>query len=291
MNIGKVKKLGIYVLAEDYAGYNSPFLAQHGISFLIETDSGRLLFDTASYSEPIIFNMRTLGIDLAIDKIVLSHNHFDHTGGLLGLLKYINRKVAIFAHPNIFKVSFATETKFTYVGIPNLREIREEIERLGGTWILSRDPIVLMPGVFTLGEIKEKEKVYFERAATISLHRLEDGRIVRDNVEDEVGLGIATEKGLVVVSGCSHPGIVSMTLKAMKISGYRAYAVVGGFHLIEADEARIGGTIRALRDLGVEKVYTGHCTGLKAESMFLEEYGVGGFEKLHSGMFIDLSRP
>ncbi len=292
----EVDMIRIYVLAEDYAGYNSPFWAQHGISFLIEVKLNgvrrRILFDTASYSEPILFNMRILGINpKTIDMIVLSHNHFDHTGGLLGIMKEIDRKVPIFAHPNIFKVSFAIEPEFTYAGPPLGKRTREEAERLGGTWILSRDPVYLMPGVFTLGEIKEEEKVDFERETTTSLYKLKDGKIMKDSVEDEIGLGITTKKGLVIISGCSHPGIVSMMHKAIKISGHETYAVIGGFHLINADKERIQNTVKILKDLGVRKIYTGHCTGLKAESIFLEEYGVRGFRKLHSGMVIDLPRP
>ncbi|RLF84315.1 MBL fold metallo-hydrolase [Thermococci archaeon] len=289
MNLGKVDKLKVYTLAEDYAGYNSPFWAQHGVSFLIEVESNdakrRILFDTASYAEPILFNMKLLNINpKTIDMIVLSHNHFDHTGGLLGIMKEINKEIPVFAHPNIFKVSFATDPEFMYAGIPPLRGgSKEEIEKLGGTWILSRDPIHLMPGVFTLGEITKEEKVEFEKKVTIGLYKLEKGRLVPDEVEDEIGLAINTKKGLIVIGGCSHPGIVSMAQKATKISRIdQVYAVIGGFHLVDAEDERIQNTVNALKKMGVKKVYTGHCTGLKAENMFANEFGKD-FEKLHSG--------
>ncbi len=289
MNLGKVDKLKVYTLAEDYAGYNSPFWAQHGVSFLIEVESNdakrRILFDTASYAEPILFNMELLNINpKTIDMIVLSHNHFDHTGGLLGIMKEINKEIPVFAHPNIFKVSFATDPEFMYAGIPPLRGgSKEEIEKLGGTWILSRDPIHLMPGVFTLGEITKEEKVEFEKKVTIGLYKLEKGRLVPDEVEDEIGLAINTKKGLIVIGGCSHPGIVSMAQKATKISRIdQVYAVIGGFHLVDAEDERIQNTVNALKKMGVKKVYTGHCTGLKAENMFANEFGKD-FEKLHSG--------
>ena len=289
MNLGKVDKLKVYTLAEDYAGYNSPFWAQHGVSFLIEVESNdakrRILFDTASYAEPILFNMKLLNINpKTIDMIVLSHNHFDHTGGLLGIMKEINKEIPVFAHPNIFKVSFAMDPEFMYAGIPPLRGgSKEEIEKLGGTWILSRDPIHLMPGVFTLGEITKEEKVEFEKKVTIGLYKLEKGRLVPDEVEDEIGLAINTKKGLIVIGGCSHPGIVSMAQKATKISRIdQVYAVIGGFHLVDAEDERIQNTVNALKKMGVKKVYTGHCTGLKAENMFANEFGKD-FEKLHSG--------
>jgi 7,8-dihydropterin-6-yl-methyl-4-(beta-D-ribofuranosyl)aminobenzene 5'-phosphate synthase len=290
MNIGEVDSLKIYTLAEDYAGYNSPFLSQHGISFLIEAEFNgikrRILFDAASYAEPILFNMKLLNINpKSIDMIILSHNHFDHTGGLLGIMRKINKEVPIFAHPNIFKVSFAIEPEFMLAGTLN-KTLKEEIERLGGRWILSKDPIRLMPGIFTLGEIKEDEKVDFEKKPTIGLYKLENGKVVSDNVEDELGLAINTENGLVVISGCAHPGIVSMVKKAINISGVNeVYAVIGGFHLIEADDERIISTIKALKHLGVKKIYTGHCTGFKAETMFIEEFGKD-FDRLHAGKVI-----
>lgn len=126
VNIGEADKLRIYALAEDYAGYNSPFLAQHGVSFLIEVEFGgnkpRVLFDTASYADPILFNMKILGINpKTVDMIILSHSHFDHTGGLLGIMKKVNKEIPIFAHPNIFKVSFAMEPEFMYAGVSPIK--------------------------------------------------------------------------------------------------------------------------------------------------------------------------
>ena len=294
MNTGVADSLKIYILADDYAGYNSPFWAQHGISILIEVrfsdNVRRILFDTASYAEPILFNMNLLNIDLkTIDMIVLSHNHFDHTGGLLGVMKKINKELPIFAHPNIFKVSFSTEPEFMYAGIPPLRGgTKESIEKLGGIWILSKDPIKLTPGVFTLGEITKDEKVDFEREVTIKLYKLEDGKLTPDEIEDEIGIAINTEKGLIVIGGCSHPGIVSMIKKTINVSGIdKVYAVIGGFHLIDADVQRIQSTIEAFKKMGIRKIYAGHCTGLKAEAMFSKEFGEA-FEKLHSGKVIFL---
>ncbi len=291
MDIEEIDGLKVYVLAEDYAGYNSPFLAQHGISFLIEgiEYDKRILFDTASYADPILFNMRILGIDpKTIDMIVLSHSHFDHTGGLSGIMRQIRRSIPIIAHPNIFKASFSTEPRLLYAGIPLRGGTKYEIEELGGKWILSRDPIKLAPWAFTLGELKKEEKVDFEREVTIGLYKVEGGRVLKDEVEEEIGLGIATERGLVVFAGCSHPGIVSMVKKAIKLSNYNIYAVIGGFHLIESGDERIRSTVRALKELGVEKIYTGHCTGLKAESVFLEEFGEN-FERLHAGKIITVA--
>ena len=289
---GNIESLKIYVLAEDYSGYNSYFLAQHGISFLLETESNgkklRILFDTATYPEPIFFNMKILNIDpKTINMIVLSHSHFDHTGGLMGIMKKIKKEVPIFAHPDIFKKSFIVEPEFQYIGIPDRgSNFKENIEKLGGVWILSKDPIQLSSGIFTLGEIVKPDRVNFEKNIGISIQKLEGEHIVQDEVEDEIGLGIVVKDELVVIGGCSHPGIISMIQKAVKISGInKISAVIGGFHLIDSNIQRIIDTVDAFKQLGVRKLYTGHCTGLKAESMLMEEFGER-FEKLHSGQII-----
>jgi 7,8-dihydropterin-6-yl-methyl-4-(beta-D-ribofuranosyl)aminobenzene 5'-phosphate synthase len=92
----------------------------------------------------------------------------------------------------------------------------------------------------------------------------------------------------VVVSGCSHAGIVSIVKHAIRLTGEeRVRAVIGGFHLIDASNDRIGRTVEEFKRLGVGEVYTGHCTGLRAEAAFLEAYGER-FHKLHSGMVIEL---
>ena len=154
VNIGEADKLRIYALAEDYAGYNSPFLAQHGVSFLIEVEFGgnkpRVLFDTASYADPILFNMKILGINpKTVDMIILSHSHFDHTSGLLGIMKKVNKKFLYSLIPIFFKVSLPWNQSSCTQEYPPLRGgSKEEIEKLGAVWVLSRDTIKLMPDVF-----------------------------------------------------------------------------------------------------------------------------------------------
>ncbi len=288
-----VDALRIYVLAEDFAGYSSRFWAQHGISFLLELHWGRkihrALFDTGTYPEPILFNAKLLNLNLQnVEYIVISHSHYDHTGGLIGVLKEIGKKLPVFAHPDIFKLSFVTSGVFRYIG-PPVSNMKEEAEKLGALWVLSRDPIDILPGVRTLGEITMEEKVEYEKLTRNDVYKVVNGKVMQDTLNDEIGLVINTPEGLVVIGGCSHPGIVSMVRKAIKITNVeKIRAVIGGFHLVNASEERIRRTGEDLRNLGVEEVYTGHCTGLRAECEFSREFGER-FHKLHAGMVIDLS--
>lgn len=288
----KISHMRIYVLAEDFAGYSSRFWAQHGISFFIEIKMGdewhRILFDTGNHAEPVLFNSQMLDLNLeSLEGIVLSHSHYDHTGGLLGILEGIKKKVNVVAHPEIFKESYAVVNGTRYIGSP--RDMRERAEMQGARWILHRDPLEILPGVWTTGEILNDERVEYEIMKSTGVFMKKNNQYVPDFMEDEIGLALITKKGLVVVGGCSHPGIVSMVKRAVEITGVKSIlAVIGVFHLVNADENRIGRTVRDLRDMGVSEIYTGHCTGLHAECEFLNIFGER-FHKLHAGMVIDLS--
>ncbi len=285
-----IDELKIYVLAEDYAGYNSPFWAQHGISFYIElvkdSTTTRIIFDTGSYAEPILHNAKILGLDLRnVDFIILSHSHFDHTGGLLGILKEIRKDIPIIAHTDVFKTSFITRPHFIYAGIKT--DIKRRVEELGGIWILARDPIDLTEGVTTTGETPLDEREVFEKEIT-GIYKLSSGKVVEDYIEDEIGLLAITKKGLVLITGCSHPGIISMLKKAIRLTKKdNIYAIIGGFHLINASEERIDKTIQVINNMNVHKIYTGHCTGIRAECKFIRHYK-GEFKKLHAGMTITI---
>jgi 7,8-dihydropterin-6-yl-methyl-4-(beta-D-ribofuranosyl)aminobenzene 5'-phosphate synthase len=283
--LGKVEKLKIYVLAEDHAGYDSLFWAQFGTSFLISCETGEveknILFDAAIFAEPIVHNMKLLELDPKkdISMIALSHCHFDHTAGLVGILKEIGKQnIPIIAHPSIFRTVIEMESGLWPIGLTT-ENTKESIEKEGGKWILTKEPVKLAPGVVTSGEIERN----FEKKVTLDSYNLEAGRLVKDEILDDTSLYLNMKEGLVIVASCSHAGIVNIVKQGIKLTGEkRVRAVIGGYHLIDADEERIKMTIKALKDLGVKKIFTGHCTGLKAEAAFLDAFGEN-FEGLYSG--------
>jgi len=286
-----IEKIRIYVLAEDFAGYSSRFWAQHGISFFIEmfreNKKNTILFDTGTHHTPVLFNAHLLNLNMKdVEYIVLSHSHYDHTGGLPGVIKEINKEVEIIAHPQIFKESYAMDREPRYIGPP--ANMRESVEEYGGKWLLSREPVEIMSGVWTLGEISQKDRVEYEIIKETKVFMKEGDSLVPDYLEDEIGMVIITTKGLVVIGGCSHPGIVGMVKRAMEITGMRdILAVIGGFHLVNATDNRIKRTVEDLKKMNVKDIYTGHCTGLQAECEFSKNYGKN-FHKLHAGMLIEL---
>lgn len=264
-----IESLDIYVLAEEHA--SDLFWAQHGISFLLSMriDGSRreLLFDVGNSWGPIDHNLRLLRRSVKeIEALILSHRHYDHTGGLKGLLSEIGRPLPIIAHPDILRPNFVLPLRD--IGLPISAE---EIRSLGGRLLLTRDPMEVLPGVITTGEIPRVTEL--EREMTIETYTIdENGRLIKDPMMDDLSLVVRMKGGSIVVTGCSHAGIINIVKRARQLVG-PVRAVIGGFHLIKATESRIRETAEALKDLGVQKVITGHCTGLRGECILREEFG------------------
>ena len=273
----------IYVLIDDYAGYASRFYGQHAVSYLIQTNGKNILFDTGQEGAPILHNMSLLSINPGnIDFIFLSHCHYDHTGGLLDILKSIGKKVPLIAHPKLFRRNFVLKNGLREIGIPFKKA---EIEAYANLYFI-KDSVEFVKKVYSTGEIRERMK--FEDTGLEAYTLNEEGKLTKDNMEDDMSLYIETPEGLVVVSGCSHAGIASIVKHAVDLSGYdKVRMVIGGFHLINASADRIKKTVEVFKELNVEEIYTGHCTGLKAEAYMLNEYKKA-FHKLASGMMIEL---
>ncbi len=289
----QVKEVQIVTLAEDYAGTGpTRCWAQHGVSFFIRLqyenkEVHHFLFDTGDYHEPILFNARKLNIPLdEIESIALSHSHYDHTGGLIGILKEIKKKERpIIAHPEVFKQSYYKGDFTRNIGMEN-EKTKEITESLGGIWKLSKEPVEIFPHVSFMGEIPRI--TIFEQDVTLKLQTKVNDQWVSDEIEDDTGIYISTPKGVIVIAGCSHSGIVNIVKYAKQLSGKQVVAVIGGFHLHSASVARINHTIDALEELGVKEVITGHCTGGDAEYAFKQRFKKQ-FQKLHAGKILSFS--
>jgi len=264
--------LRITTLSENTAGF-PVVLAEWGLSVLVQTDDLNILLDTgASISVP--HNSPLLGIDLStIDRIVLSHGHYDHTGGLKEVLKHIGKQVEVIAHPDIWAKKYARGEGFErYIGIPFPRE---ELEALGASFTLSKEPVWITDDIVSTGEIPmttEYEEI--ERM----LYVKEDDQWLPDPLLDDRALVIKASEGLVVILGCAHRGAINTIRHAQEITGVALiHTVIGGTHLIGATEERVLRTAAALQELGVQRVGVSHCTGLPSSMLLSQQLGESFF--------------
>jgi len=268
-------KLCVTTLSENTAGINEnsaglvDFLAEWGLSILVETDEVNILLDTGR-SISAAYNADSLGINLSrIDKIVLSHGHFDHTGGLRQVLRKMGKKVEIIAHPDIWTAKYSRRAgKDRYIGIPFQRQ---ELESLGANFNLTTKPVKITDNIMTTGEVP---MVTDYEEIDPDLVVKEDTGWQPDKLLDDQALIINTEPGLIVILGCAHRGIINTLYSAQQLTGVkRVHTVLGGCHLISASPERIRSTIAALKELGVQKIGVSHCTGLPAAVIMAQEFG------------------
>lgn len=290
--LGALDNLRIIILAEDSVLYESPYLGQHGVSFLVEgVSQGNkkiILVDVGQNSEALLSNMQTLGISPSIiDTIVLTHCHYDHTQGIVHILRETGRKdIQVIAHPSIFRLHFITQPYPRHVGImPG--DSKEEIEKAGGSLSLTKDPLVIMPGIMTTGEVKRRTE--FEEVR-IGLKTIENGRVVDDLMLDDISvIANVKDKGLVIVTGCSHAGIINIANQAIEVTGCnKIEGIIGGLHLVEASDTVIRRTVEELSKLNVAWISAGHCTGFKAQVELYLAFGER-FSPLHTGMQFELA--
>jgi len=287
----ELSSLKITVCAEDSVAYESPYLGQHGISYLLtaqrEGMERNILVDVAQNPDALLENMKKMGIAAScIDAVVLTHCHYDHTQGLGRILKEIGKKdLPVIAHPDIFRLNFITDPYLRHVGVME-GDRREDIEAAGGSLFLTRDPLELMPGLITTGEVARATD--FEEVG-IALYTIAGGKVQADLMMDDISLvALVKGKGLVIITGCSHAGIVNIVKQAVAITETeKVHGIIGGFHLIEAPVARIQKTAQALKEFNPDWVYAGHCTGFRAQ-VELFQILKDRFSPLHTGIIVEI---
>ncbi|MCU0473759.1 MAG: MBL fold metallo-hydrolase [Bacteroidales bacterium] len=246
----------ISVLTENHAGAFT--LAEHGLSYLIEFDGKRILFDTGQ-SDMFLKNAGIMNVSMEnIDMIVLSHGHFDHGDGL-DLLS----AGSLVCHPGCF-IKRYRKSDNSYIGLKNSKKELTEKFNL----ITSSKPYKLSDKIFFLGEIPRLTE--FESKNTTFI--FEDG--TPDLVIDDSALVLIMPEGSFVVTGCGHAGIVNTLEHAKKTTGIKKiYGVMGGFHLKEID-IQTKETIMYIKENKVKHVLPSHCTELPALAAFYDSFGI-----------------
>lgn len=243
-------------------------VGEWGLSILVEAEGLTVLLD-AGPGTSATRNAQVMGIDLsAVDKIVLSHGHYDHTGGLKEVLAKTG-PIEVIAHPDVWSAKYTVRDKQeTYIGVPFSRE---ELEGLGASFSLSKEPVWITDDIVTTGEIP---MVTDYEEIDPNLYVKEDGQFLPDPLLDDQALIVMTESGLVVILGCGHRGLINTLHHAREVTGTELIkTVVGGIHLFRSSEERVLLTAAALQELGVQRLGVSHCTGLPAAAILARELG------------------
>ena len=257
--------IDITTLSENTA--NHGLIAEWGLSILIEADGFRILFDTGQ-SFSITHNARMLGISLStIDKLVLSHGHFDHTGGLSHVLSQING-IDIIAHPDIWQAKCAVRNDVELsIGVPFTRQ---KLEAMGARFNLTKKPVWITDNIVTTGEIP----------MVTGYEQVDPGMYVKDGESlqpdpllDDLAMAIRTEFGLAVILGCAHRGMINTIRHLQQVTGEeRIYSVIGGTHLFNATQERLDLTVADLKGMGIQRLGVSHCTGFNASCRLAKEF-------------------
>jgi 7,8-dihydropterin-6-yl-methyl-4-(beta-D-ribofuranosyl)aminobenzene 5'-phosphate synthase len=257
----------VTVLCENSVGKISGTLGEHGFAALIETDQGApVLFDTGQ-GATLLHNARRMNKNLAVvQKVLISHGHYDHAGGLMPLLNETGPKL-VYGHPGIFSYRCRQKDNGERldIGIPYSRT---ELESAGASFDLSKEFRQISPGLYLTGEIP---RVNAFEAGDLELYSdINYSRI--DTAPDDQSLVLDTEKGLVVVLGCCHSGIVNTLDHIEKIIGRNDfYAVIGGTHLGFCSQDQLDKTVTGLIRKKISKLAASHCTGFKASARLYRE--------------------
>lgn len=246
--------------------------AAWGLSILVENRNKVVLWDTGP-SDVAAANALRNGVDIGrIDCAAISHGHADHTGGLYDFLRLIGKEIPVVLHPAAFEEKYVQRpdsgSKMNYIGMPHRRKALED---LGAVFAERREPVWIGEDIVLTGEVPMTND--FETVDD-NLFVRQGREIVPDGFADDQALAVKTEKGLVVVLGCAHRGMVNTMAYARKIAGVeKIHAVVGGTHLVRADRHRIEKTIAALAQFGVEQIGVSHCTGMPAAMALASHFG------------------
>jgi len=258
---GAVKTLKVTILSTMLADEG---IGEWGFAALVESDGHRILVDTGARPMTVLSNAKDLGIDLSdVKEVVLTHNHDDHTGGLVTMRRELMKKnPAALSVAHVAKGIFYPRPKPDGGERNSMIATRKEYEALGGKFVEHEAWFEIFPGAWLTGPVP---RVYPEKNWSGTGKMQSPEGLVEDNLPEDTTLVVNTPKGLVMVAGCGHAGIVNiMTYTAAQFSKTPIYVLLGGIHLFAAPDDRVDWTADKMKEFGVQNFLGAHCTGINA---------------------------
>jgi 7,8-dihydropterin-6-yl-methyl-4-(beta-D-ribofuranosyl)aminobenzene 5'-phosphate synthase len=270
----RVHALKVTVLVTNLAGDAHEGDGEWGFSALVEVDGRKILYDTGSSPEMALRNAKALKIDLSdVEDVVLSHNHYDHVGGLMALRRELS-KINPRAMSRVHVGGRVFEPRWDASGEDRngLKLIKADYLATGGTFIVHDKPVELLAGVWLTGPVpRPNDEKNWSPGLTLDSKQ---GRI-EDNVPEDSALLFDTDTGMVILTGCAHAGIVNITEYARTLVGKKPIvAVIGGLHLFSASDQTLAWTGGKLKLYGVHSLLGAHCTGIEAVFRLRESLGL-----------------
>jgi 7,8-dihydropterin-6-yl-methyl-4-(beta-D-ribofuranosyl)aminobenzene 5'-phosphate synthase len=258
------KAVKVTVLSTMLAGNPGGGIGEWGFAALLEVDGRRLLVDTGARQETLLRNASELGLDLSdVTDLVLTHNHSDHTGGLVSLRRELAKKnPRAMSRAHVGSGIFAPRPNATGSEGNGLLPLKSTFEALGGVFVEHTRAVELLPGVWLTGPVPRPHP---ERNwSGVGQVKTATG-MAEDTIPEDMSIVVDTEEGLIVISGCGHAGMVNtLEYARTKVRTAPILAAVGGFHLLAATDASLDWTATKLREAGLRFLLGAHCTGIEA---------------------------
>tara|TARA_B100000579_G_scaffold45381_1_gene31614 strand:+ start:1169 stop:2122 length:954 start_codon:yes stop_codon:yes gene_type:complete len=263
----KSSEYEITILATNIANFGG--VGEWSFSALLESENNSILFDTGYDENTVLHNAKLLSKDLSkVEKVILSHFHGDHTGGLIKLRKtYMTKNPDAFSKVYVAKGFF--EQRYDVDGnlrgfIGGFNDVNDFLSastQIGIEFIIIDEPYQIAKDLILSGPV---ERVFEDVVVSPGFFIKENGELTSDILKDDQSLGIKTNKGWYMMSGCGHAGMMNTAHKFQKIENLDVYGAIGGFHLFRSSDDEIIETANSLKNFGLKQLVGGHCTGIHA---------------------------
>ena len=263
---------------------SSPFWGEHGLAFLIEVEGHRVLFDAGQHAAVLLHNFEIFNVNSkTIDALAISHNHYDHTGGLLGLLDEVRTGIPLFANLDLFRERYSRrEGKLKKIStFQNEQELTAQL-----TLKLNQTPQEILPHLWTTGEIVERPEV--EGRSDHHFIR-EDDVLVPDPYKDDLALVLEVGEGLWLLCGCCHAGLLNTLAHVQRTFGGPIVGIAGGLHLAGVSDDELQHVVEVLSSMpGLKRVYPNHCTGEAAFITLTQRLGAQVIRPCPAGTILEI---